>query len=107
MTFMQFQPINDEPEASTHTSPRTAPKGKAVNTPRAPKKTASPASRATQNLLVHIPGEASGFYMLGIQMIGAPAAGGRATGATVVGVCALILLIVVRKLAGATVAVMV
>jgi hypothetical protein len=61
----------------------------------------SPASIAVQNLLVHIPGEASGFYLTGLSAI---REGERIdpSKSIVLGVMALVILVVVRWVAGAT-----
>lgn len=58
-----------------------------------------------ENLLTHVPGEASGFYLIGLEMIrGASTAGAAALTTGELGglfACAMVLLVVIRKLAGA------
>jgi hypothetical protein len=73
-----------------------------------PEPAESPTAKVVQNLLVHIPGEASGFYLMGIDVVrDSSTREVSARDALVVGLMALVLLVVVRWLANATWAVMV
>jgi hypothetical protein len=102
MSFLEFQSIA-EPAGASPLEPKGKPGG---GPPKpAPKAQNAAGSKATQNLLVHVPGEASGFYLLGIEAI-AGQTGVPPAQAAVVGAMALVLLVLVRWLAGASKAVM-
>lgn len=97
---MQFQPspIREMLSGATPTP--------AVAEPGAPAAAAASSARparveAAQNLLKHIPGEASGFYLMAVDTLTNPSLGILLA----IFVCALVLLVLVRWLAGASIAI--
>lgn len=85
-------------------SPAVSPPGKPQPpTDDAPQPPKSAATVISENLLTHIPGEATGFYVLGVSALDKPSAGNLG----IVFACALILLIVARWIAKASWAMMV
>lgn len=102
MSFLEFQSIDD-----SALTPPLQQKGKPAGqaSKKASKAKNAAAGKFTQNLLVHVPGEASGFYLLGIETITLPT-GIPHREAAFVGVLALVLLVLVRWLAGSSIAVL-
>lgn len=98
---MQFKSIR----TTRPTAPLPAPEGPASAAPEpgAPAAGTQALVEASQNLLKHIPGEASGFYLMAADAIAEPSK--KTLG--LLFVLALILLIVVRVAAGASRGIMV
>jgi hypothetical protein len=97
---MRFRALNETASSTTATG-----KGK-KRTPGADD-AATPVAKAAQNLLVHIPGEASGFYLFAVDFLrSSPTEAIPAREALWVGGMALVLLVVVRWLANASLAIL-
>ncbi len=88
-------------------APSAAEAGKAQKRTTGTEDAETPVAKVAQNLLVHIPGEASGFYLFAVDFLRpSPTAPIPPTEALWVGGMALVLLIVVRWLANASAAIL-